>query len=117
QQEDISMALSSQTQSAWCSDRSLNPVHLRRADWGDFPLFEGEKLCLDEHSRKAHTPFWEWRQPPTSLRTAGLKGESHVRLNLRLDQKECDLGSGRQQSLSAQQRGFGGEDPRQQIAS
>ena len=60
---------------------------------------------------------WEQRQPPTSLRTAGLKGESHVRLNLRLDRKECDLGLGRQQSLSAQQRGFGGEDPWHQLAS
>lgn len=60
---------------------------------------------------------WEQRQPPSSLRTAGLKGESHVRLNLRLDQKECDLGLGRQPSLSGLQRGFGGEDPRHQIAS
>lgn len=60
---------------------------------------------------------WEQRQPPTSLRTAGLKGEHHVRLNFRLDQKECDLGLGRQQSLSAQQWGFGGEDPRHQIVS
>ncbi|CAK6956916.1 hypothetical protein EYF80_009521 [Scomber scombrus] len=60
---------------------------------------------------------WERRQPPTSLRTVGLKGESHARLNFRPDQKECDLGLGRQQSLSAQQRGFGGEDPKHQIAS
>lgn len=60
---------------------------------------------------------WEQKQPPTSLRTAGLKGESHARLNFRPDQKECDLGLGRQQSLSAQQWGFGEEDPKHQIAS
>lgn len=60
---------------------------------------------------------WEWRQPPTSLRTAGLKGESHAWLIFRPDQKECNLGLGRQQSLSAQQQGFGGEDPKHQIAS
>ncbi|TNN80196.1 hypothetical protein EYF80_009521 [Liparis tanakae] len=62
-------------------------------------------------------PFWERRQPPTGLKTAGLKGERHIRLNLRLDQKECNLGLGMQQSLAAQQPGFGGEDPRHQIAS
>lgn len=60
---------------------------------------------------------WERRQPPTSLRTAGLKGESYARLNFGPDQKECDLGLGRQQSLSAQQLGFGGEDSRHQISS
>lgn len=52
-----------------------------------------------------------------SLRTAGLKGESHVRLNFRLDQKECNLGSGRQQSLLEQKWSFGErEEPRHQIA-
>lgn len=60
---------------------------------------------------------WVLKQPPTSLRTAGLKGETHARLNFRPDHKECDLGLGRQQSLSAQQWGFGRGDPRHQIAS
>lgn len=55
---------------------------------------------------------WKQRQPPTSLRTPGLKGESHVRLSFRLDQKECDLGLGGSRAYRSMQQGFGGEDPR-----
>lgn len=88
-----------------CGDHCTDPDQIRcqSTKLPSFPLVVAE---------------WEQRHPPTSLRTAGLKGESHVRLNFRLDQKECDLGLGRQQSLSAQRWGFGGgEDPRHQIVS
>lgn len=44
------------------------------------------------------------------FRTARLKGESYARLNFRPDHKECNLGLGRQQSLSgpAGRLGVGG---------
>lgn len=87
-----------------CGDHCTDPDQIRcqSTKLPSFPLVVAE---------------WEQRHLPTGLRTAGLKGESHVRLNLWLDQKECNLGSGRQQSLLAQKWSFGGgEEPRHQIA-
>lgn len=87
-----------------CRDRWIDPDQIRCQSMklSSFPLV---------------VAAWEQKQPPTSLRTSGLKGETHAWLNFRPDHKECDLGLGRQQSLSAQQWGFSREDPRHQIAS
>lgn len=87
-----------------CRDRCIDPDQIRCQSMklSSFPLV---------------VAVWEQKQPPTSLRTSALKGETHAWLNFRPDHKECDLGLGRQQSLSAQQWGFRREDPRHQIAS
>lgn len=87
-----------------CRDRCIDPDQIRCQSMklSSFPLV---------------VAVWEQKQPPTSLLTSGLKGETHAWLNFRPDHKECDLGLGRQQSLSAQQWGFRREDPRHQIAS
>lgn len=76
-----------------CGDHCTDPDQIR-CQWTKLPSFP---LVV---------AVWEHRRPPASLRIAGLKGERHALLNFRPDQKECDLGLGRRQSLSAQKRGF-----------